>query len=64
MSARRRTELLERLNALDTGPTEDDRRAEREARIRKVVQTEEALKWGRVSAGSLWGFIGRAADYR
>ncbi len=64
MSARRRTELLERLNTLDAGPTEDDRRAEREARIRKAVQTEEALKWGRVSAGSLWGFIGRAADYR
>jgi hypothetical protein len=64
MSARRRTELLERLNTLDAGRTEDDRRAEREARIRKAVQTEEALKWGRVSAGSLWGFIGRSADYR
>jgi hypothetical protein len=63
MSARRR-ELLQRLNALDSGPTEDDRRAEREARISKAVQTEEALKWGRVSAGSLWGFIGRSADYR
>jgi hypothetical protein len=32
--------------------------------ISKAVQTEEALKWGRVSAGSLWGFIGRSADYR
>ena len=64
MSARRRRELLERLNTLDAGPTEDDRRAEREARIRKAVQTEEALKWGRVSAGSLWGFFGRAADYQ
>jgi hypothetical protein len=64
MSARRRRELLERLKALDAGPTEDDRRAEREARIGKAVQTEEALKWGRVSAGSLWGFFGRAADYR
>jgi hypothetical protein len=64
MSTRRRTELLERLNILDAGPTEDDRRAEREARISKAVQTEEALKWGRVSAGSLWGFIGRSADYR
>jgi hypothetical protein len=63
MSARR-TELLERLNALDASPTEDDRRAEREATISKAVQTEEALKWGRVSAGSLWGFIGRSADYR
>jgi hypothetical protein len=64
MSARRRRELLERLNTLDAGATEDDRRAEREARITKAVQTEEALKWGRVSAGSLWGFFGRSADYR
>jgi hypothetical protein len=64
MSARQRRELLQRLNALDSGPTEDDRRAEREATISKAVQTEEALKWGRVSAGSLWGFIGRYADYR
>ena len=64
VSARQRRELLQRLNALDPGPTEDDRRAEREATISKAVQTEEALKWGRVSAGSLWGFIGRSADYR
>ena len=63
MSTRRR-ELLDRLNALDSGPTEDDRRAEQKATISKAVQTEEALKWGRVSAGSLWGFIGRSADYR
>ena len=63
MSARRR-ELLQRLNALDSGPTEDDRRADRKARISQAVQTEEALKWGRVSAGSLWGFIGRSAEYR
>ena len=42
MSARR-TELLERLNTLDAGPTEDERRAEREARLRKVAQTAEAL---------------------
>jgi hypothetical protein len=39
MSARQRRELLERLNTLDAGPTEDDRRAEREARIRQEVQT-------------------------
>jgi hypothetical protein len=64
MSAHRRRELLERLNTLDAGPTEDDCRAEREARIGEAVQTEEALKWGRVSAGSLWGFFGRSADYR
>jgi hypothetical protein len=53
LSARQRRELLERLNALDPGPTEDDRRAEREATISKAVQTEKALKWGRLSAGSL-----------
>ena len=63
MSARQRREILEGLNTLDAGPTEDDRRAEREARISKAVQTEEALKWGRFSAGSLWGLFGRAADY-
>ncbi len=64
MSARRRTELLERLNALDTGPTEDDRRAEREARIRKVVQTAEALAREGRSAGGLWGFYGQASTCR
>ena len=64
MSVRQRRELLHRLNALDSGPTEDDRRAEREARTSKAVQIEEALKWGRVSAGSLWGFLGRSADHR
>jgi hypothetical protein len=31
MSAIRRRELLKRLNTLAPGPTEDDRRAEREA---------------------------------
>ena len=55
MSVRKRRELLDRLNALDSGPTEDDRRAERKAMISKAVQTEEALKWGRVSAGGMWG---------
>ncbi len=59
-----RKELLEMLNTLDAGPTQDDRRAEREARIRQAVQTEEALKWGRISAGSLWGFFGRSASPR
>ena len=42
MNARRR-ELLERLNTLDAGPTEDDRRDEQEVRITKAVQTAEAL---------------------
>ena len=59
MSARR-TELLERLNTLDAGPTEDDRKAEREASVGKVAQTAEALaREGRLAAG-IWGFFGRA----
>lgn len=57
MSARQREELLKRLNALDAGPTEDDRRAEWEARIRKALQAEEVLKWGRISAGGMGGFF-------
>jgi hypothetical protein len=40
---RNEKQVLGRLNTLDAGPTEDDRRVEREARIRKAVQTEEAL---------------------
>ena len=64
MSARQRRELLERLNTLDTGPTEDDRRAEREARIREAVQTAEALAREGRSAGGLWGFFDRPAAYR
>jgi hypothetical protein len=58
MSARRRRELLERLNTLDPGPTEDDRRAEREARISKAVQTAEALAREGRSAGGLWSSFG------
>ena len=64
MSASRRTELLERLNTLDAGPTEDDRRTEREARIRKAVQTAEALAPEGRSAAGLWSFFGRAPTYR
>ena len=63
MSARR-TELLERLNTLDAGPTEDERRAEQEARLRKVAQTAEALAREGRSAAGLWGFFGRAPTYR
>ncbi len=64
MSARRRRELLERLNTLDAGPTEDDRRAEREATIRKAVQTAEALAREGRSAAGLWSFFGWARTYR
>jgi hypothetical protein len=63
MSARR-TELLDRLNTLDTGPTEDDRRAEREATLRKVAQTAEALAREGRSAAGLWGLFSRAPNYR
>ncbi len=64
MDAERRREILERLNSLDTGPTEEERRAEREARIRKAVQTAEALAREGRSAGGLWSFLGRAPTYR
>ncbi len=64
MSAERRTEILERLNTLDAGPTEDDRRAERDATLRKLAQTAEALaREGRSTAG-IWGFFGRAPNNR
>jgi len=64
MSARQRRQLFERLNALDPGPTEDDRRAELEATISKAVQTAQALAREGRSAGGLWGFCGRAPTYR
>jgi hypothetical protein len=64
MVTEQRSEVLERLNALDTGPTEEDRRADREARITQSIEIEDALKWGRISAGSMWGFFGRSSDHR
>ncbi len=64
MHASQRTEILKRLNTLDVGPTEDDRRAEREAKIRKAVQTAEALAREGRSAAGLWGFFGRSAACR
>ena len=48
MDTKRRRRLLERLNALDTGITEEARRAERRAAIERAVETERALKWGRL----------------
>jgi hypothetical protein len=44
----RRKRLLQRLNAFDTGITEEDRRAERQAAIERTIETEQALKWGRL----------------
>jgi hypothetical protein len=61
LSKRQRTEILERLNTLDEGPTEADRRAEREAGISKAAQTVEALAREGRSAGGPWGFFGRSA---
>jgi hypothetical protein len=64
LSTRQRREILDRLNTLDAGPTEDDRRAEREAGISKAGQTVEALAREGRSAGGMWGFFGRSAAYR
>lgn len=64
MNAERRREILERLNTLDVGPTEEDRRTERRAAIARAIETEDALKWGRIAAGGVWGFFGRSAEPR
>ena len=48
MDAKRRRRLLERLNALDPGITEVEREAERQAAIERILETERALKWGRL----------------
>jgi hypothetical protein len=55
-----RRNILQRLNAFDAGPTEDDRRAERQATIRMAREAEEDLKWGRLSAGTAGGIGGRS----
>jgi hypothetical protein len=59
MGAQRRTQLLERLNTLDSGPTEDDRRAERQAAIERAIETEQELRWGRLAVGIAGGIFGR-----
>jgi hypothetical protein len=56
----RRHKILNRLNAFDSGPTEDDRRAERQATILRAIEAEEDLKWGRLSAGNAGGIPGRS----
>jgi hypothetical protein len=61
LSKRQRRQILQRLNTFDAGPTEADRRAEREARISKAVQTAEALTREGRSAGGPWGFFSRSA---
>jgi hypothetical protein len=64
MGSEERIRILERLNTLDPGLTEDDRRAGRQATIERAVQTEQALKWGRLSAGIAGGIFGRSAASR
>jgi hypothetical protein len=64
MDAGRRRQILERLNTLDAGATEDDRRAERRATIERAIETEQALKWGRLSAGIAGGIFGRSVTSR
>src|SRR5829696_7551342 len=59
MDAQRR-QILKRLDAFDAGPTEDDRRAERQAAIQRAIEAEEDLKWGRLSAGIAGGISGRS----
>ena len=59
MDAQRR-QILKRLDAFDAGPTEDDRRAERQAAIQRAIEAEENLKWGRLSAGIAGGVPGRS----
>lgn len=59
MDAERRRRILERLNTLDAGPTEDDREAERRAAIGRAIKTEQELRWGRLSVGIAGGIFGR-----
>ena len=48
MGMKRRRQILQRLNTLDTGITEEERRTERQAEIERILETEQALKWGRL----------------
>jgi hypothetical protein len=64
MDEERRKRVLDRLNTFDAGLTEKDRRTERRATIERTIETENALKWGRLQAGSMWGMFGRSASSR
>ena len=63
MNAQRRR-ILKRLDAFNAGPTEDDRRAERQAAIQRAIEAEEDLKWGRVLAGRASPYSGMRAGMR
>ncbi len=60
MDAEQRRRILARLNTFDTGPTEDDRRAERQAAIERAIETEQELRWGRLAVGIAGGIFGRS----
>jgi hypothetical protein len=44
----RRKRLVQRLNAFDTGITEEYRRTERQSAVERTIEIERALKWGRL----------------
>jgi hypothetical protein len=44
----RRKRLVQRLNAFNTGITEEDRRTERQSVIERTIETERARKWERL----------------
>jgi hypothetical protein len=44
----RRKRILQRLNDFDTRITQEERRTERQAAIERTIETERALKWGRL----------------
>lgn len=61
MGKERRAKILQELNALDAGPTEEDRRAMREQSINTAIQVEDALKWGRLTVGLGGGSLAGSA---
>jgi hypothetical protein len=61
MGTEKHRRVLERLNAFDTGITEEERRTERQAAIERTIETEQVLKWGRFQSGGVWGVFGRSA---
>jgi hypothetical protein len=64
MDAERRRRILERLNTLDAGHTEDDREAEWRTAVGMAIETERELRWGRLSIGIIGGIFGRSAAAR
>jgi hypothetical protein len=64
MDAERRRRILERLNTLDAGHTEDDREVEWRTAVGMAIETERELRWGRLSIGIIGGIFGRSAAAR